>query len=177
MANVLTGMRIVCSILLLFCPALSSSFFIFYITAGITDMVDGTVARKTNTVSEFGSKFDTIADFIFVMVSFIKLFPVLDIDAWVYVWVALIAGIKVSSIVFCFIRLRKLAAVHSILNKVVGVLLFVMPLTLTFVEFHYSAVFVCSVATVAAIREGCYIKKEVKLLTEGCDTYGRKITD
>ena len=166
MTNVLTGMRIVCSILLLFCPALSSSFFIFYITAGITDMVDGTIARKTNTVSEFGSKFDTVVDFIFVMVSFIKLFPVLDIDVWVYVWVALIAAIKISNIVFYFIRLHKLVAVHSVLNKLVGALLFVMPLTLTFVDSHYSAAVVCCFATVAAVREGCYFKKEDRALTE-----------
>ena len=34
-------------------------------------MVDGTVARKTNTVSEFGARLDTIADFIFFAVSFL----------------------------------------------------------------------------------------------------------
>ena len=29
-------------------------------------MIDGTVARKTGTVSEFGSKLDTVADLILV---------------------------------------------------------------------------------------------------------------
>ena len=44
MANILTGIRIVISVVLLFCPVLSPAFFIFYITAGISDMADGAVA-------------------------------------------------------------------------------------------------------------------------------------
>ena len=65
MANLITITRILCSIALLFCTALSSCFYAFYITAGVSDMVDGWVARKTNTVSDFGSKLDTIADIFY----------------------------------------------------------------------------------------------------------------
>ena len=79
MANIITGCRILCSILLLFFPALSPTFFILYLVAGFTDMIDGTIARKTNTASEFGSRLDTIADMVFVAACMIKLFPVLTI--------------------------------------------------------------------------------------------------
>ncbi|MBQ6440264.1 MAG: CDP-alcohol phosphatidyltransferase family protein [Mogibacterium sp.] len=72
MANIITGIRIVISVMLLFCPALSPVFLIFYIIAGIADMADGAVARKTGTVSEFGSKLDTVADAVFVAVCLIK---------------------------------------------------------------------------------------------------------
>lgn len=58
MANFITGFLILCSILMLFFPALSPAFYALYLSAGITDMIDGTVARKTNTVTEFGSKLD-----------------------------------------------------------------------------------------------------------------------
>lgn len=63
MANFITSLRIICSIALLFCLALSPAFYALYIVAGFTDMIDGAVARKTNTVSEFGSRLDTVADF------------------------------------------------------------------------------------------------------------------
>jgi len=53
-ANIITDSRIVFSIALLFFPPLSSAFFVLYAAAGLTDMIDGTVARKTNTVSDFG---------------------------------------------------------------------------------------------------------------------------
>ena len=77
MANILTSVRVICSLALLFCQAFSIPFYVLYITAGFTDMIDGTVARKTGSVSEFGSKFDTVADLIFVAVCLIKLIPVL----------------------------------------------------------------------------------------------------
>ena len=53
-ANIITGSRIVFSIALLLFPPLSSAFYVLYAAAGLTDMIDGTVARKTNTVSDFG---------------------------------------------------------------------------------------------------------------------------
>ena len=60
MANIITGIRRVCSIALLFCPALSVTFKLLYIIAGVSDMIDGTIARKTGTVSELGSTLDTV---------------------------------------------------------------------------------------------------------------------
>ena len=87
MANFITSLRIICSIALLFCLALSPAFYALYIVAGFTDMIDGAVARKTNTVSEFGSRLDTVADFVFVVICLIKLIPVLNITTLIYVWV------------------------------------------------------------------------------------------
>jgi CDP-diacylglycerol--glycerol-3-phosphate 3-phosphatidyltransferase len=52
--------------------ALSPWFCVLYISAGVSDMVDGWVARKTNTVSDFGSKLDTVADIFFVAVCLVK---------------------------------------------------------------------------------------------------------
>lgn len=43
-------------------------FYVVYLTAGLTDMADGAIARRTNSVSEFGTKLDTFADFVFVVV-------------------------------------------------------------------------------------------------------------
>ena len=43
-ANIITGSRIVFSIALLFFPPLSSAFYVLYAAAGLTDMIDGTVA-------------------------------------------------------------------------------------------------------------------------------------
>ena len=74
MANIITGIRILLSVALLFCPAFSPTFYVMYIAAGFSDMIDGAVARRTGTVSEFGSRLDTIADIVFVAVCLIKRF-------------------------------------------------------------------------------------------------------
>ena len=159
-ANIITGSRIVFSIALLFFPPLSSAFYVLYAAAGLTDMIDGTVARKTNTVSSFGAKLDTIADYIFAVVCLIKLMRVLDIAAWMWIWIGGIALIKIINIISGVVLHKKLTAVHSVMNKVTGALCFLLPLTLSFIELKYSAIVVCSIATFAAIQEGHFIRME-----------------
>ena len=83
-------------------------------------MIDGAVARKTGTVSEFGSRLDTFADIVFVAVCLIKVLPVLDVPVWLYIWIAIIAFIKVASIAVGFIRQKEFISVHSMLNKMAG---------------------------------------------------------
>ncbi len=154
MANLITGIRIVLSAALLFCPALSPVFWALYLAAGITDMIDGAVARRTGTVSAFGAKLDTVADVVFVAVCLFTLLPVLHVPIWLCVWIAVIAVIKAANLAAGFIRRKEFLSVHSVFNKVTGGLLFVSPLTLTCIDFKYSAAVVCAVATVAAVHEG-----------------------
>ena len=159
MANIITVTRIVLSIVLMFCPTLSLVFFVLYLAAGATDIIDGAVARKTGTISEFGSRLDTVADIVFVVVCLVKLLPVLDVPVWLYIWIAFIAIIKVANIVVGYIRWNEFVSVHSWMNKAAGVLLFVFPLTLTFIDLKYSVAVVCVVATVAAVQEGYLINR------------------
>lgn len=160
MANVITTIRILCSVALLFCAVLSPWFFVLYLIAGVSDMVDGWVARKTNTVSDFGSKLDTFADILFVVVCLVKLLPVLHLLVWIYVWIGIIACIKVFNIVYSYFVWKQFLADHSILNKVTGALLFLLPLTLPVINVKYSAAVVCAVAMVAAVKEGVQLREK-----------------
>ena len=160
MANTITFFRIAAGIVLLSCPVFSPAFYILYILAGITDMADGAVARKTGTVSEFGSRLDTAADLVFAAVCLIKLLPVLPVPTWLYIWIAVIAFIKAANIAAGFIRRKEFVSVHSRMNKATGGLLFVFPLTLRFIDLRYGAAVVCAAATAAAIQEGLLIKRK-----------------
>ena len=160
MANIITGIRIVLSVALLIFPALSPAFFVLYVAGGLSDMIDGAVARKTGTVSGFGSRLDTFADIVFAAVCLIKLLPVLDAPVWLYVWVAVIAFIKFSNIIAGFIRHKEFIPVHSMINRVTGGLLFVFPLTLAFIDLKYSAAVICMFATAAAIQEGFAVREK-----------------
>lgn len=158
MANIITGSRIVLSVALLFCPTLSPAFLALYLTAGITDMIDGAVARRTGTASAFGARLDTIADFVFTAVCLIKLLPVLHVPVWLLVWVAVIAVMKAVNLAVGYLRQKRLISVHSVLNKLTGGLLFAFPLTLAFIDVRYCAAVVCAVATVAAVHEGWLVQ-------------------
>ena len=156
-ANVLTGCRILGSVLLLFFPTFSVGFYIIYFFCGFSDMVDGTIARKTNSTSKFGSKLDTIADLIFVAVSLYKLLPAIHIPQWLWIWGGVIAVIKISNIIRGYISKKQFISLHTAMNRVTGLLLFLLPLTLPFVELKYTAIIVCSIATLSAIQEGVYV--------------------
>lgn len=157
-ANLITGVRILCSIALLFCQPFSPPFIVLYLIAGITDMTDGAMARKTNTTSELGAKLDTAADFVFVAVCLWKLLPSLAVPLWLWIWIVLIALIKMINTISGYVIQKRYVALHTVLNKVTGVLLFLLPMTLPVAELKYSAPLVCTVATLAAIQEGHFIR-------------------
>ena len=156
-ANILTGCRIFGSILLLFFPVFSPEFYITYLFCGFSDMIDGTIARKTNSISTFGSRLDTVADLIFVAASLFKLLPVIHIPKWLWIWGGLIAVIKITNIVWGYVSKKQFISLHTIMNKATGVLLFLLPLTISFAELKYITIPVCSVATLSAIQEGYYV--------------------
>ena len=159
MANIITSCRILGSILLLFFPAFSSWFYILYLFCGFTDMIDGSIARKTNSSSKFGARLDTAADFIFVVACLVKLLPTMQIPSWLWIWIAVIAAIKIINVVSGFVCKKRFVVEHTIMNKVTGLLLFMLPLTLAFIDLKYSATVICCIATFAALQEGHFIRK------------------
>ena len=156
-ANIITFYRVLGSVGLLFCPVFSDCFYGLYLFCGLTDMVDGTIARKTGSTSTFGARLDTVADFLFAAVSFGKLLTALRIPVWIGVWAATIAVVKLVNLIWGFLRRKQIPSLHTILNKVSGFCLFLLPLTTAFVELQYTAPVVCAVATIVAIQEGYYI--------------------
>ena len=123
-------------------------------------MIDGTVARRTNSASEFGARLDTVSDFVFMTVALIKFVPHLHIPVWLWIWIGIIAMIKLGNVVWGFVRTKKLISPHTILNKVAGLFLFLLPATINFVDLTYTLPIVCTVATVAAMHEWFYMEKK-----------------
>ena len=159
MANIITYCRILCSLIMIFFHMPSKSFFVLYTICGLSDVLDGVVARKTNTASDFGARLDTAADFIFAMVLLIKILSGIDVPIGLWIWISIIGGIKISNIIYGIVCTKRFIVEHTLLNKITGVLLFLLPLTLYWVDFKYSAMAICVVATVSAIQEGDYIRK------------------
>ena len=91
-----------------------------YLFCGITDRVDGTIARKTKSISELGALLDTVADSVFVVVCFVKILPLMQFPAWVWTWIVIIAIIKIYNVILGLISSKKLVSIHTILNKVTG---------------------------------------------------------
>jgi CDP-diacylglycerol--glycerol-3-phosphate 3-phosphatidyltransferase len=156
-ANLLTASRLFCSFLLLFCPVFSVAFSALYLFCGFTDMVDGTIARKTNAVSEFGAKLDTVADIAFLTAALAKILPVVSLPKWIWIWIGLIGLIKISTIAAAMVSGKKEILPHTVMNKVSGLLLFLLPMTLPYPAFYDCSIIVCVIATFAALQERYFL--------------------
>ena len=133
MVNVITISRLVSSLILLLCPTLSASFYCIYVLTGITDFLDGFIARRTRTTSQLGAIIDTMADTIFVVVCLIKFLPEIRFPLWIYIWIVVVA---IINIILGFMVNKKYPAVHSVMNKITGVILFLLPLTFARIDLR-----------------------------------------
>ena len=163
-ANIITGSRIIFSLPLVFIPLSSAWFYVFYLFCGLTDMIDGAIARKTGAVSKFGASLDTVADFVFMFACSIKILPLMHIPVWLWGWIIIVALIKIFNIALVFIHTKKLISIHSVLNKTTGFALLLLPLSLTFVETTYGVATVCVLATIAVMQEVYFIAKGQEVL-------------
>jgi CDP-diacylglycerol--glycerol-3-phosphate 3-phosphatidyltransferase len=86
-ANRLTISRLVLTVLfvgMLNCawPYARTAAFIIFLIAGVTDFVDGEIARRYGIVTNFGKLMDPLVDKIMMAAAFISLVPMLAIPAW-----------------------------------------------------------------------------------------------
>lgn len=158
MANALTICRIILSLALLVPPALSPAFLALYAAAGVTDMADGFIARRTGTESEFGARLDSIADYVLTVVCLVKILPAITVPTWLWIWIALTVTVKAANVASGFVMQKRLVLPHTIANKVAGAAVFLVPFALPFMDITIVAIPACAIATFAAIQEGHLIR-------------------
>jgi CDP-diacylglycerol--glycerol-3-phosphate 3-phosphatidyltransferase len=158
LANSLTICRIVLCVALLITEAFSPTFFLVYALAGLTDMLDGYVARRTNSESELGARLDSIADLALATACLSKLLPVIDVPAWLWAWIAAIALVKVANVASGLVVERRLVMLHTSANKVAGLVAFLVPFAIPLFGIAAPAIIACAVATFAAVQEGHLIR-------------------
>ena len=152
-ANMVTSIRILGSVCMLCSSIFSPLFYSTYLFCGLTDMIDGTIARRTNSVTSFGSRLDSIADLIFLIAAGVKILPVIYIPNWLWIGALLVFVMKIAAVIWRYILVRQFLLKHTLLNKITGFLLFLLPLGLPFAEMKYSAGVACAVAFLSAIQD------------------------
>ena len=153
--NFITCLRILGTVLLLFTESLSVLFFVTYIFTGVTDALDGFLARRLGVVSEFGSKLDSVSDLLFYTVLLAKIFPqmweILPGSIWLVL--AVIIVIRMVSYAVAFIKHRQLASIHTYMNKLTGLSIFAYPFFLLSPVAVFAAFTVCAIGGLASLEE------------------------
>lgn len=152
-ANVITFSRIIFSLLLLILSPDSFAFAALYLLCGLTDVLDGFIARKLHTESKTGAALDSIADLFFCAAYAVKVIPVMDIPFRIWIWTAMIAAIKITVIILKSKKDGKISIEHSLMNKLTGAAIFILPLSIHAVNIAFGAAFVCLIATITVIVE------------------------
>ena len=173
--------RIVLCLPLLIVDAMTIPFWVIYLIAGLTDMLDGFLARRWGVESKFGGRLDSLADFVFVLAVGYKLFPYLKLPTALWMMIGLIALVKVVNAISSFVvkhriecleqreppnsfgwpsrdRQRQSQFLHTKANKLTGFLLFIGMMAIGQSYFVPVAWVIACVALFAAIQEGHLIR-------------------
>lgn len=134
----------------------SKWFYLPYIIGGLSDVLDGIVARHFGQETKFGAKLDTFADIFFVSVILIKVWKTFHVPVRIYIWISGIALIKAINLISGIILYKQFVSEHTAMNKIAGVFVFAIPLCGGRL-FDVMIIITCFIATIAAVQEGYYI--------------------
>ena len=158
--NILSASRIVLGLPLLLVEVMTMPFWVLYVIAGTTDMLDGFLARRWGVESKFGARLDSLADFVFVLAVGYKLFPWLKLPAVLWMMIALIAVVKIINAISSYVVKHRIEFLHTKANKLTGGLLFVGMMAIGQSYFVFVAWVVACIALFAALQEGHYIRSK-----------------
>ena len=158
--NIMTLLRIAGSLGLLFCDVANDSFWIIYALCGISDIVDGWLARRLKCVTKTGALLDSLADICFVACLCPLLLPILELPQWLWLWAGVIVAIKIVNQTSALVMYGCFQFPHTLANKITGFLLFIaVPMTF---QSIIPITIVAAIASFAAIHEHYIITNMIK---------------
>ena len=151
-ANIISISRVIGAIALFFFSNITTPFLIIYVFCGITDLIDGPIARKTNSTSPLGATLDTVGD----VATYLALTKVLAmqklVPGWILIWILSAGVIFGIDALISRHRLGKLYLPHTWLGKIFGGAVFVLPVAMQFMEGYVWMSVICTIATVHAFE-------------------------
>lgn len=171
MADTVTAARMAASLFLLFLPMKSIWFLVIYTVSGLTDVLDGWLARKYGNASEFGARLDSIADLLFYSVLLIRLFPILYQTLPGEIWYAVlgIVLVRFAAYATAAVKYHCFASLHTWLNKLTGAAVFLLPYVLLVSYIVVYSWAVCILAFAASLEEHLRI---IEGVSNGCEMPG-----
>lgn len=125
--DIITFLRIAAAVMLLFTTPFSIIFYLLYSWCGFSEILDGYLARKKGWSSDFGAKWDSFADMVFVIIMLIVFIPILIWTRIILYGIGIVIAFKLISLMIGFAKFHTFAYIHTYLNKATGLVLFSFP--------------------------------------------------
>lgn len=153
--NCITALRIVGTFVMMFTTIFTKEFYIVYTLCGVTDVLDGFVARMTKKTTEFGAKLDSVADLLFYGTMLVKLLPEMlkAMPNAMPVMIASLLMLRICSYLIAAFRYKKFASLHTYMNKASGFACFLMPYLISFIPQSVVYSIVYGIAVAAGLEE------------------------
>lgn len=128
-------------------------FWTWYLCGGLSDLVDGPVARITSGQSAFGAKLDSAADITFILCVAFAVLRSMVFPVWVVVFAGLIAAVRFAAYTIGYRKFRTFATFHTWLNKATGLVLFLFPALLYLLGTNPACGVICGIGLMSATEE------------------------
>lgn len=162
--DIFTFFRMICAVILPFLTPLSPEFLIVYALSGISDMLDGYLARKLGQASTWGARLDSAADLLLYTIALSLLIPIMRsiLPGWIWWLVGFALLLRLAVYFLSAVKFHRFASEHTLLNKITSILVFPAPFLMRLELFSWYAVLVCLVSCCAAVHElGIHLRRPV----------------
>jgi len=150
----LSIIRIVFSLFIIIVAKNNRLLFVIVLLCGLTDVLDGYIARKYKVESKLGAKLDSLGDYTFflmlVLYFFIWRLNLIEDNS---IFIVIVIMVRLSSLLVCWIKNKKVYSLHNIANKVTGLLLYVGILIEIVVERKDIVIFLLVISLISALEE------------------------
>lgn len=151
--NAISCLRIILSVILPFLIDNKAIFVIIYLACGLSDFLDGYIARRLKSVSIIGAKLDSIADAIMFGVIITILLMRIKLDTSILLLVMVVTIIRIINVLVVAIKFRQFAILHTILNKMTGALLFIYPIWYVILQNNFFIIPLGIIAVLSSVEE------------------------
>ncbi len=141
---------------------------IIFVLAGITDVLDGYIARKFNLITKWGQAMDPLADKLMQL----TVLSCLTIDGLIPVWFIVIYGVKELSMIFggivLYTKKGKMVIPANAFGKVATIIFYiaVLSVALQYKYSYYVFLIAISFSILAFIQYSVIGSKKIKNLNE-----------
>ncbi|QNK39506.1 CDP-alcohol phosphatidyltransferase family protein [Caproicibacter fermentans] len=153
LANAVTTTRFLFAGGMVLAAPFSAAFWTCYLCGGISDLLDGALARRLNTQSVAGAMLDSAADLVFTAAIAVFTVRYLPFPIWLWIGAAFIAALRLTCYAIGFVRYKTFSALHTYANKATGALIFTFPVMDAALGLTAAGVILCAAALLSSLEE------------------------